>query len=334
MNVSIIGSGLQCRRRAPIIIDSKEDNLISISGLNFEQTRSQAKIFKCEVDLHWKDTVKRKDVDAIIICTPPSLHSEIAIEAMRSGKHVLCEKPLSKTVLEATEMLKVSLETKKTLKCGFNHRHHPAILEAKKKLDEGWIGKPLFIRSIYGICGRPGYEKEWRANPNLASGGQFIEQGSHLIDLIRWFIGDIKEVSCMTSIHYFKNQTLEDNGFAIFRAKNGATASLHTSMTQWNNKFNFEIYGEDGYLIIEGLGGTYGEEKLIKGKRDFDAPFRDDITYFRAQDISWRLEWNEFVSAIKENREPLGSASDGLNVMKIAIAAYESEKKKSVIEII
>jgi predicted dehydrogenase len=334
MNVSIIGSGLQFKRRAPVIFNSREDKLISISSFNIDQAKDQAILFNCEVDLNWQASIERSDIDIVIICTPPSLHCEIAVKAMKNGKHVLCEKPLSRSLAEAEEMVRVSKETNRILKCGFNHRHHPAIWEAKKSLDNGIIGKPLFIRSIYGICGRPGYEKEWRADPKLASGGQFIEQGSHLIDLIRWFMGDISEVSCMTSTHYFKSQKLEDDGFAIFRSKEGGTASMHTSMIQWKNKFNFEIHGEDGYLIVDGLGGTYGEEKLIFGKRDFEAPFQDSITYYRGQDISWKMEWNEFISAIKENREPIGNGLDGLNVMKIALAAYEAERKKIVIEII
>ena len=181
-----------------------------------------------------------------------------------------------------------------TLKCGFNHRHHPAIWEAKRLLDEGSIGKPLFARCVYGICGRPGYEDEWRADPDRAAGGQFIEQGTHAIDLFRWFLGEVAEVACMTGTQYFKDQPLDDNGMAVFRMASGAMASLHTSLTQWKNTFSFEVFGEDGYLTVEGLGASYGTEKLIAGRRDFSAPFQDTITEYRGGDISWREEWKEF----------------------------------------
>ena len=164
-------------------------------------------------------------------------------------------------------MVNVARETGVTLKCGFNHRHHPAIWEAKKMVDQGKIGKPLFARCRYGICGRPGYEKEWRADPAQAAGGQFIEQGTHAIDLFRWFMGEIVEAVCMTGVEYFKKQSLDDNGMAIFRTASGAMASLHTSLTQWKNQFSFEVFGEDGYLGVEGLGASYGTEKLIAGRR-------------------------------------------------------------------
>ena len=117
---------------------------------------------------------------------------------------------------------------------------------------------------------------------------------------------------------------------AIFKSKTGANASLHTTLTQWKNLFQFEVFGEDGYIIIDGLGSSYGTEKLTVGKRDYDGPFADHITEFRRGDISWKEEWKEFTSSIKENREPLGNGEDGLAVMKIALAAYDSERTKKV----
>ena len=333
MRVAIIGSGLQCRRRAPVVKESKGDQLVVIESLHIEHATDLAATMGCEASADWKSTVARKDVDAVIVCAPPYVHAEIGIAAMRAGKHVLCEKPLTRTVAEAEEMVAVAKDTGRVLKCGFNHRHHPAIREAKKLVDKGAIGRALFARCRYGICGRPGYEKEWRADPKRAAGGQFIEQGTHAIDLFRWFMGDIVEAACMTGVQYFKGQKLDDNGMAIFRTAAGAMASLHTSLTQWKNLFQFEVFGEDGYVIVEGLGTSYGNERLITGKRDFDGPFRDDITEFRGGDISWKEEWKEFVGAVEGKREPMGNGHDGLAAMRVALAAYEAEKAGRVVTI-
>jgi len=333
MKVAIIGAGLQCRRRAPVIKESKEDKLVIIDSLHLEHAREIAETMGCEASSDWRSVVTRTDVDTVVVCTPPYAHAEISIAAMQAGKHVLCEKPLSRTLLEAEHMVNVASETGCTLKCGFNHRHHPAVWEAKTILDTGEIGKPLFARCRYGICGRPGYENEWRADPRQAAGGQFMEQGTHAIDLFRWFLGEIIEVACMTGVEYFKKQSLDDNGIAVFRAVSGALASLHTSLTQWKNLFSFEVFGEDGYLIIEGLGASYGTEKLITGHRDFNAPFQDKITEFRGGDISWREEWKEFTQALKAGREPIGNGIDGLAAMRIALAAYDSEKAGRFVKI-
>ena len=329
MRTAIIGAGLQCRRRAPAVKESKDDQLVVIASLHQEHAQEIASKMDCEASNDWRSAVTRCDVDAVLVCTPPHVHAEIGIAAMRAGKHVLCEKPMTRTITEAEQLVRVAQETGVTLKCGFNHRHHPAIWEAKRLLDQGSIGKPLFARCVYGICGRPGYENEWRADPAQAAGGQFIEQGTHAIDLFRWFLGEIAEVACMTGVRFFEKQTLDDNAMAVFRMASGALASVHSSLTQWKNLFLFEVFGEDGYLRMEGLGASYGTEKLIVARRDFFAPFQETITEFRGGDISWREEWKEFTCAVAERREPIGSGLDGLAAMRIALTAYRSERAAS-----
>ena len=137
----------------------------------------------------------------------------------------------------------------------------------------------------------------------------------------------------MSSVLYFKEQTLDDSGMAVFRSASGATASLHTTLMEWKNQFSFEVFGEDGYALIDGLGSSYGNERLTVGKRDFEAPFQDTVTHFRGGDISWREEWKEFVAAIEEGCEPIGNAADGLAAMRIALTAYEAEKQGRVLPI-
>ena len=310
-----------------MVRESKDDDLVIIASLHREHAEAMASQMGCEASDDWRSVVTRNDVDAVLICTPPHVHTEIGIAAMKAGKHVLCEKPMTRTVAEAERTRRRSRdETGMTLKCGFNHRHHPAIWEAKRLLDEGSIGKPLFARCVYGICGRPGYENEWRADPEQTAGGQFIEQGTHAIDLFRWFLGEVAQVACMTGVQYFRTQSLDDNGMAIFRMTSGAMASVHSSLTQWKNVFSFEVFGEDGYLGVEGLGASYGTEKLIAGRRDFSAPFQDTITEFRGGDISWRKEWKEFRRAIAERREPIGNGHDGLAAMRIALCGLSVRK--------
>ncbi len=325
MKVGIVGVGLQFQRRAPAVKQLK-DEIVAVASKEFPHAKQAAAQLGCDAHETWQELIARDDVEAVLVCTPPHVHSEISVAAMRAGKHVLCEKPLTKTLAEAEEMVRVAIETGRTLKCGFNHRHHPAVWEAHTRFTRGEIGKPLFARCRYGICGRPGYENEWRADPAQVPGGQFIEQGTHAMDLFRWFMGDFVEVACMTSLQYFTKQTLDESGMAVFRMKSGGTASLHTTLTNWKNLFSFEVFGEDGYLQVEGLGASYGVETLTIGKRDFTAPFQNHVIEYRGGDISWREEWKEFVAAIREGREPIGNGADGLAAMRVALAAYESEK--------
>jgi predicted dehydrogenase len=333
MKVAIIGAGLQCRRRAPVILDDKGIESLVIADKTPAKADAMAKSLGCSAVTTWQEAVARQEIGIVLVCTPPYAHAEITIAALKAGKHVLCEKPLARTLAEAGEMIAASRKNKRTLKCGFNHRHHPAIWQAKKAVDDGIIGQPLFARCRYGICGRPDYDKEWRADPKQAAGGQFIEQGVHAIDLFRWFLGEITETVGMTARRFFTGQAMDEDGMALFRTVSGATATLHTSLTQWKNLFSLEVFGSDGYAMIEGLGASYGTERLMIGKRDFTAPFNESVTEYRSGDISWKNEWKEFTAAIEDGREPIGNGLDGEKALRIALATYESEKTGIIIKL-
>jgi predicted dehydrogenase len=303
-----------------------ETKLVVVSAVQQDHAVPLASRLGCEAAEGWESMVDRNDLDALIVATPPHLHAQISIAAMNNGKHVLCEKPLARTLAEAQEMVTTTRRTGCVLKCGFNHRHHLAIQQARRWFEEGRIGEPVFIRARYGIGGRPGYEREWRANPEVVSGGQLMEQGIHVVDLARWFLGAFSQVTAFVETNYWNIEPLEDNAFALYRTATGTAASIHSSLTQWKNLFCFELSGRDGCITVEGLGGGYGTEKISFGRRDFTTPFTEEVVEFRGEDCSWHDEWQEFVTAINERREPLGNAADGLEAMRLVFAAYESAK--------
>ena len=333
MRVGIIGAGLQGRRRAPVLRDFAGTELVVISAAHLESAKRLADSMGCEAAVGWEPMVERDDVDVVLVCTPPHLHAAISIAAMRRGKHVLCEKPLARTLEEAQGMVAAARESGVTLKCGFNHRHHPGIQQARQWFDSGAIGEPMFIRCRYGIGGRPGYDKEWRADPQIVAGGQFMEQGIHAVDLSRWFLGDFAQVFAFTANHFWRTEPLEDNAFALYRTAGGVVASIHSSLTQWKNLFSFELYGRDGYIAVDGLGGGYGVERAVLGRRDFTAPFAEEIVEFRGEDRSWLEEWREFANAIQEGREPVGSGQDGLETLRLVYAAYDASQNGSVVQV-
>lgn len=327
LRVGIVGAGLQAKRRAPVFAKTPDAKLVVIAADHLSNAQALAHQFQCEAAQGWDWVGKRKDLDAILVCTPPHLHEKISLLAMKTGKHVLCEKPLAMTVEECDTMIRTAEATKKVLKCGFNHRHHPAILEAKRLVDEGKIGKLLFIRARYGITGEPGRENEWRANPAYAAGGHLMEQGIHAVDLSRWFLGDFTQVACFRKTQYWPFGELEDNAFMMLHTPEGKMASIHTSLLQWKNLFSFEVYGEEGYLEAEGLGGSYGTEKLHYCPKRYFKPFEITTTEYRGGDNSWFLEWKEFASAIEHNRSPLGNAEDGREAMRLVFEGYQFSDK-------
>lgn len=332
MKVAIIGSGRQGGRRASAVKECGDEVRIAVDT-NISYAKALAKECGCKASANWKDAIADSRVDAVLVCTPNDTHAEISIAALNSGKNVLCEKPMARNVEESAAMLKASEKSSAVFKCGFNHRHHPAVMQAKGMVDRGALGKLMFMRCRYGITGRVGYEKDWRMDISVSGGGQLMDQGQHVLDLFRWFGGEIREVSGYTDTLYWNVKPVDDNAFAMMRAKAGHICSMHVSWTEWRNIFSFEVFGKAGYVKVEGLGGSYGIERLIRGKMDLDAPFSEDVREFDGPDRSFVEEWKEFSAAISEGREPLGSAVDGYEALRLSSAIYESSKEGRSIRI-
>jgi predicted dehydrogenase len=304
-----------------------------VTALHRQHAEPLAHRLGCRAAVGWQEVVEADDVDAVVVCTPPDSHKEIGLAAMRNGKHVLCEKPLARTIGDAEEMVSTAGRQGVVLKCGFNHRHHPALAQARRWVSEGLLGEIDCLRCRYGICGRPGFEREWRADPTVAAGGQLMEQGVHALDLFRWFAGDFVEAAGFVDTRYWATAPLDDNGMGLLRAARGAMAYLHSSLTHWKNLFSFEVFGHDGYVTVEGLGGAYGTETLRFGRRSFDRPFEEQQIEYRGQDPSWKGEWQEFATAIREGRPPMGDGRDGVEAMRMALAIYEASRSRTVVQI-
>ncbi len=189
---------------------------------------------------------------------------------------------------------------------GFNHRYHRAFRKARELFETGQLGELMFIRARYGHGGRIGYDKEWRANPDLSGGGELMDQGPHLIDLSRWFLGEFEEVHGFAHTYYW-DMPVDDNGFMLLKTAKQQVAFLHASCTEWKNLFSMEIYGRDGKLEISGLGGSYGIERLTHYKMlPQMGPPETTIWEYPTADDSWQVEIAEFYDDIRLNRTPCG----------------------------
>ena len=328
MNVGIIGSGLQCKRRIEAIQQFRDDKVLMVGGVNESSLAEIFNRYNVLTTSSPQSVFENPLIDAILICTPPNSHGEYLRKALNAGKKVLVEKPMLKSSVELEDLQKDFFETIHTdVWCGFNHRFHPAIKSLKKHLDENVIGNVIFVRSNYGISARSTYLNEWRSDPKFAAGGQFVEQGSHLLDLLNWIVGRPRSIYCKMTNLIFDNAPLEDGGMAILTFEGGATAQIHTTLAQWHNEFRFEVYGQKGFLKVVGLGNTYGMEQLEIGLREEGKPFRSEVIQFRGSDTSWREEWESFKLAISGRESDIASFQDGLEVMRIAEAAYLSNDK-------
>jgi predicted dehydrogenase len=323
-NVGIIGCGLIGNKRAEAL--TAGSRLVKVADMNTEAAKNLAAKYECMYSADWKDVTQDKNINIVIVATPNNLHSEIAIDALRNGKHVLIEKPAGRNPDEVKRIIEVyeGLGKKQRIKVGFNHRFHPAFDKAKELIAKENIGGIMYIRARYGHGGRPDYDREWRADRNVSGGGEMLDQGSHIIDLSRYFMGDFKHVigHCGT---FFWDMDVEDNCFAIMKTVDGRAAHLHASCTQWKNMFSFEIFCKTGLIVIDGLGRSYGKETLTfyKMKPEMGPPDKA-VFEWDEPDMSWEREYRDFVSSIEKNREPNGSIYDAYESIKLVYRIYAS----------
>jgi len=261
-------------------------------------------------------------VDAVIISTLNASLAPLALAAVNAGKHVLLEKPGALRAAELREVQAAARRTGARVRLGYNHRYHPALQKARELLDAGALGPLMFLRGRYGHGGRKGYDREWRADAALSGGGELIDQGVHLIDLAGWFLGDFPTVEGHVAT-YFWDMPVDDNAFLSLRTAAGQTAWLHVSCTEWKNLFSLEIYGRDAKLAIDGLGGSYGVERLTYYKMlpQMGPPETTSWEYPRG-DESWALETRAFVEDIVQGREPQPGLAEGIRTLEIVEAIY------------
>ena len=251
-----------------------------------------------------EEAVNDSGVQAVIVSTLNSSLSAIAGQAIKAGKHVLVEKPAGISVRQIDELMALSEAKNVRVRVGYNHRFHPALRQARTLIDSGALGPLMFLRGRYGHGGRLGYDREWRADPKLSGGGELIDQGVHLIDLAGWFLGEFARVEGHVATYYW-DMPVDDNAFLSLRTAEGQTAWLHVSCSEWKNLFSMEIYGRQGKLQIDGLGGSYGAERLTYYKMLPEmGPPETTVWEYPHGDDSWKLEMDAFLEDIRLERTP------------------------------
>ena len=334
VRVGVVGCGLIGRRRALEANSHPASTCVAVADPDAQARRALADAARAEATSEWEQLVDRSDIDVVVVSTPTGFLADISIAALESGKHVLVEKPMGRSLSEALRMQAAADAAGLYLKVGFNHRYHPAIAEAHRRFMCGDIGTLINLRARYGHGGRPGYEKEWRGDRVLAGGGELTDQGVHVIDLIHWFAGVPRSASAYLQTAVWPLADLEDNAFALLRFDSGAVASFHTSWTQWKNLFSFEVFGDRGALVIEGLGGNYGTETLrvIRRQPEGGAP-EVEVYRFGDERSSWRLEWDDFVTTLCGDGEMMGTAEDGVAAMRVLDVLYRSARTSAAVEV-
>jgi len=329
--VGIAGYGVVGKRRRAFIDQNPNFKTVAISDVTFKADERSAD--GVEIRRHY-ESLFEQELDVLFVCLPNFVAADATINALRKGLHVFCEKPPGRNLKDIQDVIEVEkLYPDLKLKYGFNHRYHYSVLKAKEIIDSGTFGPIVNLRGVYGKSAIIPDHGGWRSERKYAGGGILLDQGIHMLDMIRLFAGDFDEIKSFVSNAYW-NHDVEDNAYALLRnSSNGCIAMLHSTATQWQHRFRLEITLREALLELTGIlsgSKSYGEEKLAiiprKGgsiNGSFQATHESYL-----EDHSWRDEVNEFANLVVENKKVInGNSQEALKVMELVQQIYLADNE-------
>lgn len=335
MRVGLIGCGAIGDLRAQAIKLSSGFQLVAVVDVDSARANAFAAKFKTAADKDWATLLARKDVDVVILSTPPSSHAEIGVAALQAGKHLLCEKPLARTPEECRQMMDAANRAGRTLATGFNYRFYPSVMKAREFFDAGAIGELDHIRAYTGYSATA-HHQAWLHDAKIMGGGSLRDNGIHLIDTALYFFGDPVEVQGCGSSSVWNFPGCEDNGFALLRNAKGNVATLQASWTEWTGyKFSIELYGTKGCIRIRCFPMitevTSGDAKAGKTTRkSFYFPkvhFMEHLKGYQWVVVqSFVKEFAEFRAAVEGKKTSVASGHDGWRAVDVASRACPPQR--------
>ena len=328
LRVGIAGYGVIGKRRRHFIDYHPRLRTVAVSDIAFVGDGTLQ-----DGVAHFADFRRLADqkLDALFVCLPNAIAPDATIMGLEKGLHVFCEKPPGRDVADVERV--IACETRHPnlrLKYGFNHRYHDSVRDALGIVRSGDIGRVVNLRGVYGKSKFVsfGAHSDWRVQREAAGGGILLDQGIHMVDLMRLFA-----VEEFTDVHSFVSNSfwghdVEDNAYALMRAPSGVVAMLHSTATQWRHRFHLDVACEKGALTLAGIlsgSKSYGAETLTiawADPNDDSGDPREDVRRYD-QDNSWSDEIAEFVDAVESGAQIAnGSSKDALETMKLVYRIY------------
>ncbi len=329
LKVAIAGYGVVGKRRKECVDRHPDIEVVAVCDQTFDGDGE----FADGVRFHKKyKKLLTNDIDILIVCMTNDIAAEVTVAGLEFGLHVFCEKPPGRSIEDIVKVRECEkLHPSQKLMYGFNHRYHESVRDALEILHSRKLGKVINMKGVYGKAKLITFNQPlWRTKREIAGGGVLLDQGIHMVDLMRLFAGDFTDVHSFISNKHW-NYNVEDNAYALMRTDNGIVAMLHSSATQWRHKFNLDINFEKGSIILGGiLSGTksYGAETLTVVHADPDHDHGDpkeQLTRYN-KDPSWYDEINSFMDCvINDNQVQHGTSEDALRTMQLVYKIYYAD---------
>jgi predicted dehydrogenase len=278
---------------------------------------------------NWEQLLE-EEMDVLFVCLWNDVAPIVTMEGLKRGLHVFCEKPPGRTVQDVIDVREVEAANPQLkLKYGFNHRYHQSVQDSLRIIQSGRLGSVVDLRGVYGKSKMIRFDQDWRTKREIAGGGILLDQGIHMVDMMRLFAGEFVDIHSHVSNSFWCHD-VEDNAYALMRTADGTVAMLHSSATQWRHRFSLDITLTEGGLSLSGIlssSRSYGAETLTVVERGGDD--RGDpreVTTRYNEDQSWHDEIEEFARAIIANREIRhGSSLEALKTMQLVYDIYAAD---------
>ncbi|MGH9793104.1 MAG: Gfo/Idh/MocA family protein [Candidatus Acidiferrales bacterium] len=333
MRFALIGCGAIGKLRAEAMLQTPGAKLAVVSDTDEGHGQELASSSGARFERDWRQVVET-EVEAVIVSTPPPLHLEMVTGAVERGKHVLCEKPLGRYPDECRQMVAAAEKAGRYLGTGFNYRFYQAIVSAKEVLDSGRIGELDHVRSFAGHPGGKEFTHPWVHDVTIMGGGALLDNGIHILDLTQFFLGDVAEVKGYRSGHVWKFPETEDNAFALLKNRQGKTATVQASWSEWRGyRFRIEVYGTLG--CVRALYPPMFAEAIWfdrpDGKRRrqfFTYPMFQVIERMKSYKYtvvqSFIAEVQAFMRAARGEKVSAATGFEGMRAVEIAHGVYRS----------
>lgn len=324
--VAIIGAGLVGAKRASALPPGAQ--LRTVFDPVPERARTVADLLPgATVVGSIEAAVDHPDVSLVIVATPHRELAPAARAALQRGRDVLVEKPGADSLGALLGLRDAAESFGRQVRVGFNHRFHPAILQTRDDVRSGRFGSVFGIRARYGHGGRVGYEREWRAERVVSGGGELIDQGLHLIDLVRFLAGEVELAFSEVRTDFWPIE-VEDNAYLALRARSGAFAWLHASWTEWKNVFSVEVALRTAKLEVTGLGGSYGTERLTRHAMLPEMGPPETTSWEWPQpDRSWSEELEDVLAHLDGDPAIGADLDDAIAAFRVVDAAYARRER-------
>lgn len=329
LRVGIAGYGVVGRRRGDVVKRHPELQLVAVCDQNLRGIDS---VEDGVTSYPSVEELLSHDIDILFVCLSNDLASRATVMGLRKGLHVFCEKPPARTVEELLPVLECEKDRPgQKLMYGFNHRYHDSVIRALEILRSGELGQVINMRGVYGKAKLITFNQpSWRIDRSVSGGGVLLDQGIHMVDLMRLFAGEFEEIASHISNSHW-GYDVEDNAYALMKTANGTVAMLNSSATQWRHQFSLDINLQRGSVILKGIvtgSKSYGAETLTVVRADPDQDNGDPVESIETfnRDLSWEREIHTFVECIKSGQDPQhGTSKDALETLRLVYRIYHAD---------